>query len=154
METQHEYPPGGTIIRQGDEGSGFFALESGSVEVYKDDILLSVLLYPGTIFGEMSDILGKPRTCTVKARTACVVTHFDKADMMEIIREKPEIALKIFKTMATRLERTTQKLADVSKESTVWSVEKQSRPPMRSGATRAPIGVPRGTRPPVPAGKQ
>ena len=118
---------GATIIRQGDEGSGFYVLEKGSVEVYKDDLLLNILMFPGTIFGEMGDILGKPRTCTVKARTATTVTRYEGKDMERIIREEPEIAIKIFKTLASRLERTTQKLADVSRVSTVWSVEHKAK---------------------------
>ncbi len=123
MENKEEFRPGATIIKQGQEGSGFYVLEKGSVEVYKDEVLLNVLMFPGTIFGEMGDILGKPRTCTVKARTPCVLTKYDGSAMEEIIRERPEIAMKIFQTLAARLERTTQKLADVSRESTVWSVD-------------------------------
>jgi len=122
-----EFRVGATIIRQGDEGSGFYVLEKGSVEVYKDDLLLNILMFPGTIFGEMGDILGKPRTCTVKARTATTVTRYEGKDMERIIREEPEIAIKIFKTLASRLERTTQKLADVSRVSTVWSVEHKAK---------------------------
>ncbi|MFQ3223816.1 MAG: CRP-like cAMP-binding protein [Lentimonas sp.] len=80
--------------------------------------MLNVLMYPGTIFGEMGDILGKPRTCTVKARTPTIVTKYDARDMENVIREHPEIAIKIFKTLASRLERTTQKLADVTRVST------------------------------------
>lgn len=80
--------------------------------------MLNVLMYPGTIFGEMGDILGKPRTCTVKAPTPTIVTKYDARDMENVIREHPEIAIKIFKTLASRLERTTQKLADVTRVST------------------------------------
>lgn len=127
MNDTQEFRVGATIIRQGDEGSGFYVLEKGSVEVYKDDLLLNILMFPGTIFGEMGDILGKPRTCTVKARTATTVSKYDGSDMERIIREQPEIAIKIFKTLASRLERTTQKLADVSRVSTVWSVEHKTK---------------------------
>lgn len=128
MNEHIEYPVGATIIEQGQEGSGFYVLEKGSVEVIKDDLLLNILMFPGTIFGEMGDILGKPRTCTVRARTATSVTKYDGSDMERLIREEPAIAFKIFKTLASRLERTTQKLADISRESTVWSVEHKSPP--------------------------
>lgn len=123
MKKTEKYAPGVSIIKQDTESTGFYVLEKGAVEVYKDDIMLNVLMYPGTIFGEMGDILGKPRTCTVKARTTTTVTKYDTGDMKNVIREHPEIAIKIFKTLANRLERTTQKLADVTRVSTVWSVE-------------------------------
>lgn len=123
VRTTEEYRPNATIITQGTESSGFYVLEKGTVEVHKDNIMLNVLIYPGTIFGEMGDILGKPRSCTVIARTPTIVTKYDVSDMEDVIREHPEIALKIFKTLASRLERTTQKLADVTRVDTVWSVE-------------------------------
>ena len=43
--------------------------------------------------------------------------------MEEIIREHPDIALRIFKTLANRLERTTQKLADLSQAALLHSEE-------------------------------
>lgn len=116
---------GAVIIQQGETGQGFYILKSGSVEVYKDKLLLSVFVFPGTIFGEMGDILKKPRTCTVIARTDCKLVHYDESSIETLITKHPEIALKIIKTLASRLERTTQKLADQFKESPVWSVEPQ-----------------------------
>ena len=127
MQSKEEFRPGATIIKQGYQGSGFYVLEKGAVEVYKDDIMLNVLMFPGTIFGEMGDILGKPRSCTVKARTPTTLTKYDAGDIEHVIREHPDIAIKIFKTLASRLERTTQKLADVSSVSTVWSVERDKQ---------------------------
>jgi CRP/FNR family transcriptional regulator len=127
VQETEEYRPGASIIKQGAASTGFYVLEKGAVEVYKDDILLNVLMYPGTIFGEMGDILDKPRTCTVKARTVTTVTKYDASDMKRLISEHPEIAIKIFKTLASRLERTTQKLADVTRVSTVWAVENKNQ---------------------------
>ena len=127
MHIQEEHRPGATIIKQDDIGSGFYILEKGAVEVYKDDILLNILMYPGTIFGEMGDILGKPRSCTVKARTRTTVTKYETGNIETHISEHPDIAIKILKTLANRLERTTQKLADVSRVSTVWSVERDKQ---------------------------
>ena len=68
MQKREEFCPGATIIKQGEEGAGFYILEKGTVEVYKDDLKLNVLMFPGTIFGEMGSISNKPRTCTIKAR--------------------------------------------------------------------------------------
>lgn len=123
VHNTEEFRPGSIIIKQGDTGTGFYVLEKGAVEVYKDDVMLNVLMYPGTIFGEMGDILGKPRSCTVKARSGTVVSKYNADDMENVIRDHPDIAIKIFRTLASRLERTTQKLADVSRISTVWAVK-------------------------------
>ncbi len=123
MQKEMDVSAGKNVIQQDEVGQGFFILKSGSLEVLKDDVLLSVLMFPGTIFGEMGDILGKPRTCTVRAKTDTKVLHVSDGDLESLIRESPEIALKIIKTLATRLDRTTQKLASATKESTIWSVK-------------------------------
>jgi CRP-like cAMP-binding protein len=118
-----EFTHGATIIRQGDAGGFFYILLGGAVEVYKDDGLLATLMFPGTIFGEMADILGKPRTCTVKAKGTAKLTKIKSLPIEQLMAEQPEVVVKILKTLATRLERTTQKLSDHSKESPMWSIE-------------------------------
>jgi CRP-like cAMP-binding protein len=48
--------------------------------------------------------------------------------MEQLMREQPDIVVKILKTLATRLERTTQKLSDNNKESPMWSVDGGKKP--------------------------
>lgn len=114
---------GQTILEQGEEGSGFFILKKGTLEVIKDDILLAVLMYPGTIFGEMGDILGRARTCTVRAKTACKIQHIEYDTLQELVEQRPEVAVKIIKTLANRLDRTTQKLIDTARENPLWQAK-------------------------------
>ncbi|WP_269524377.1 Crp/Fnr family transcriptional regulator [Coraliomargarita parva] len=114
MQEQLEFRPGATILKQGDESNGLYVLQKGALEVYKDQIMLNVLMYPGTVFGEIGEILGKPRTCTVKARTKSVVTRYQAENLSDFLKEHPEIGEKIMQTLANRLEITTQKLADLS----------------------------------------
>lgn len=123
MEQEIEVRAGQTIIEQGEHGSGFFILKSGTLEVYKDDILLAVLMYPGTIFGEMGDILGRERTCTVKAKNAAKIAHHNFSTLEELVQDEPEISAKIIKTLASRLDRTTQKLIDTARENPLWSTK-------------------------------
>ncbi|MFO8027396.1 MAG: cyclic nucleotide-binding domain-containing protein [Opitutales bacterium] len=112
MTKTEEYRVGMPIIRQGDRGRAFYLLEKGAVEVVKDGVILNVLMYPGTIFGEVSAILGKPRTSTVKARTQTRVTKYEDIDLQDFVKEHPDIAVKMLETLAGRLEHTTQKLTD------------------------------------------
>ena len=121
MQTIEEYRFGETILKQGSKSKGFYVREKGAVEVYKNDIMLNVLIYPGTVFGEIGDILGNPRTCTVKARAETRVVKYDCPDLEAFVVEHPKIAVKIMQTLASRLERTTQKLADLSNTSSFWT---------------------------------
>ena len=117
-----EFPHGATIIRQGDAAGHFYILLNGAVEVYKDETLINTLMFPGTIFGEMADLIGKPRTCTIKAKGAVKLAKVKSLPIEQLMVEQPDVVVKILKTLATRLERTTQKLSDNSKESPMWTV--------------------------------
>ena len=123
IEQLIEVAPGQTIIEQGEYGSGFFILKSGTLEVFKDDVLLAVLMYPGTIFGEMGDILGRARTCTIKAKTQATITHVETESLEHLVQARPEIATKIIRTLASRLDRTTQKLIDTARENPLWQTK-------------------------------
>ena len=77
---------------------------------------------PGTIFGEMGDILGQPRTYTVRVKTSAEIIHIPEGDMEGLLKETVDLAVKIFKMLAPRFERRTQKLVDPGQESNIWSV--------------------------------
>lgn len=101
-----------TIIREGTSGRAFYVLEKGAVEVIKDGVVLNTLMYPGTIFGEVSAILAEPRSATVKARTQTTVTKYESIDLPGLVQEYPDMAAKIMVTLAKRVKYTTQKLTD------------------------------------------
>src|SRR5580698_1406840 len=92
-----DFPHGATVLKQGDPGGFFYILLSGGVEVYRDGALLNTLMFPGTIFGEMADILDKPRTCTVKVKGAARLAKIKSQPMDALMREQPEIVAKIIK---------------------------------------------------------
>jgi len=123
-----EFTHAATIIRQGDAAGFFYILLNGAVEVYKDDVLLTTLMFPGTIFGEMADLLGKPRTCTIKAKGKARLAKIQSLPIEQLMREQPDVVVKILKTLATRLERTTQKLSDNTKDSPMWTVDGGKKP--------------------------
>lgn len=112
VPSTEEHRTGAIIIRQGDNERDFYVLEKGAVEVVKDGVVLNILMFPGTIFGEVSAILGKPRTSSVKARMPTTVTKYEAPDLQALVREHPDIAVKMLETLASRLEHTTQKLTD------------------------------------------
>lgn len=109
MEKLRFYAPGETVIREGEQGDGFYILKEGTLEVLKDRIIVATITEPGTIFGEMSDILNEPRTCTVVAKSGSRIVHIPKG-IDVIIAEYPSVAKKLIVTLAKRLEDTTKTL--------------------------------------------
>ena len=65
-----EATAGSTIIKEGDEGDGFFFMERGTVDVYEGDVH-KVTLYSGVTFGEIALLYGCPRSATIRARYFC-----------------------------------------------------------------------------------
>ncbi|KAK4694100.1 cAMP-dependent protein kinase regulator, partial [Lecanoromycetidae sp. Uapishka_2] len=64
-----KFPPGATIIQEGDPGEAFFILESGEAEVFKRESGDSVLKKygKGDYFGELALLDDKPRAASVVA---------------------------------------------------------------------------------------
>ena len=77
------YQPGDVIIKQGDPPSNFYVIEKGEVEVVRckpDDPAgeVTVVLGPGSFFGEKALLNDEPRVATVRARTAVEVLVLGK----------------------------------------------------------------------------
>ena len=112
MQQTKAYEPGDTILSQGDSSQGFCILKSGTLEVVKGGKAITELAVPGTIFGEMSDILGEPRVSDVRAKDEALVIHVEKS-IDELVVQDPGIAKKLIFTLARRLEQTTAMLENL-----------------------------------------
>lgn len=103
------FRPGEVIIREGERGKGYYILESGTISLSKQGVKISELAGSGTIFGEMSDILDEPRTCTATAESSVQVSYYPYS-LDEIIRQHPDIAKQLVIALAERISTTTDAL--------------------------------------------
>ncbi len=103
------FKTGDVIIREGERGKGYYILESGTIALSKQGVKISELAGNGTIFGEMSDILDEPRTCTATAETPVQVSYYPYS-LDEIIRNHPQIAKQLVMALAERIATTTDAL--------------------------------------------
>src|SRR5690348_2543342 len=62
--------PGEVLIAQGDNGGDLFVLESGELLVERDGVKIATITASGALVGEMSVILSRPSSATVRAGTA------------------------------------------------------------------------------------
>ncbi|XP_065580007.1 cAMP-dependent protein kinase type I regulatory subunit-like isoform X3 [Artemia franciscana] len=76
--------PGEKIIQQGDEGDNFYVIDSGEVEVFVNEQLVTTIGEFGS-FGELALIYGTPRAATVKARTATKLWGLDRDSYRRIL---------------------------------------------------------------------
>ncbi len=68
---------GDTIIKQGDEGTRFFVLEEGAVEVEVNGAVVSVFQAPAS-FGELALLHSAPRAATIRATAPCTLWGVDR----------------------------------------------------------------------------
>ena len=104
-------PPGAVLIEEGAEPGRMLVLQSGTVTVERDGVPIARIDSPGAVLGEMSVVLEKPATATLRAGSQVEVRVVD--DPVSFLMDQPGAALAVLRTTATRLDGMTQYLADV-----------------------------------------
>ena len=103
VATEFEAPAGHVLTQPGQEGSGMFFLEEGSVSVQlPSGVALS--LGPGEFFGELA-ILGPgvTRTARIQAVTPVRCLAISRPDFARVLDERPEIAVAMLPVLAQRI---------------------------------------------------
>lgn len=103
-----EFAAGGTIVEEGKSGAEMFIIEDGEVEILRTyagtEKVLSTL-GPGDFFGEMSVLENRPRSATARARSACRLLPIDASTLDALLREHPEIAVRMLRKLSGRVRR-------------------------------------------------
>ena len=114
-----EYRPFEIVFSEGETGNDMYFVVGGSVEVIrtadqpagKDAV---VLARPdvGDFFGEMSMLLGEPRSATVRAgEVGARVVRFSPGNFDLIVKLQPQVAVQMLRTLAQRLRATSLRIA-------------------------------------------
>jgi len=104
-------PAGDVLLHEGSPPGRMYVLASGSVQIERDGVAFARITAPGAVFGEMSFVLDKPVTATVRATTDVQVHVVD--DPGAFLSDNPGAALAVLRTTAARLDGLTQYLVDV-----------------------------------------
>jgi CRP/FNR family transcriptional regulator, cyclic AMP receptor protein len=103
---------GANIFAKGNPGSSLFAIVAGTVKISvptadgKDAVFN--LLGKGDIFGEVALLDGHPRTADATAITDCDLYVIERRDFLPVMREEPDIALRLIEILCSRLRQTTE----------------------------------------------
>lgn len=107
-------PSGGVVITEGTHPGRMLVLASGAVVVEHDGVAFARIDVPGAVFGEMSAVLDRPATATVRAVEDVTVHVVD--DPIAFLTDQPGAALTVLQTTASRLDGLTQYLVDVKRQ--------------------------------------
>ena len=100
---------GQNLITQGEEGSRFYILKKGLIDVYVNDNYLRTM-NQNEYLGERSLFFKEPRTATCKAKGDCELFYLEKEDFDNVI----ESNLKEYLKERLYLQDNTVKLSDLS----------------------------------------
>lgn len=101
--------PGSYLFHENDQGSCFYILKSGRLEVIKNQQVLTEINDEGTVFGEMSFFNNGIRTSGIRAKTGTTVLRVD-ASLDRVIEKYPQVTKKIIAQLSSRIKQMDEKL--------------------------------------------
>lgn len=102
--------PRETLLTAGAEADSFFLILSGTVDVLNVDGARAGQLGPSDVIGEMSMLLGVPRTASVVAEGPTIVLRFDASVFDAMFERIPGFGMAIGRALARRLEAVTKQI--------------------------------------------
>jgi CRP-like cAMP-binding protein len=143
-------PAGHVLVEEGTVPGDMFLLVTGEVEIEHDGVAFARVDSPGAVFGEMSAVLDRPATATVRAVGEVTVRRIHHP--VTFLSEQSGAALEVLRTTASRLDGLTQYLVDVKRQFADTSdhlgmvdgildqLVHHQRPRPRTGSARDPEG--------------
>lgn len=100
---QKKLQVGEIICRENDPGDSFYIILSGSVDVFVESIDKQVAVREaGEFIGEMSLLMGTPRTATLRTLEATTLFVVDRGNLQSLLRRHQELADRISEELAQR----------------------------------------------------
>lgn len=104
-----EHAAGEYIFREGELGTEMYIIHEGQVEILNrvgEEEALLALLEKGDFFGEMSLLEELPRAASARALTATRLLQINGATFDQMLRDNPEIAVRMMRKLSRRLRET------------------------------------------------
>ena len=109
------FEAGEVVFKEGDEGSTCYIVRSGrarAIREHPDGRSITLAHFePGDIFGEMAMLDGERRSATVETTEGTEAIAILSADMHRLLREYPDISVKLIAALGQRLRDTNERLA-------------------------------------------
>lgn len=135
LTTRREFPPGATVIQEGEPGESMFLLCAGQVEVSKrllleisedaprEKVMTRLSAEVGVVLGEMAVIDKEVRSATVTALTPCCMLELSRSNFQEILQTHPVMGVKILYGLAKLLcQRLRQSGEEIIKLTTALAI--------------------------------
>lgn len=120
------------LIREGEEGTEFFLLETGVVDIYIQGRKISSLDAKNSqeFLGEVASLLGGKRTATIIAATDCSLLRIPQMKLDAILTSSPSLGLKLIRSLC-------RKLSLSAKQHATFQTQQQNL--LKSGSTEVSL---------------
>jgi CRP/FNR family transcriptional regulator len=109
------FDAGAVVFREGDESDTCYVVRSGrarAVREHQDGRSITLANFgPGDIFGELAMFDDERRSATVETLEETEAIAILGGDMRRLLREHPDIAVKLLQALGRRLRETNERLA-------------------------------------------
>lgn len=118
IASSRSFEKGETIYRAGDEGGTLFVLYTGRAKLFrlnasgKEQVLR--LVEPGEFIGELSLFSSLPLTDNAQALESTTMCVLQGQRLKELMAKYPSIAFKVLDELSRRLEKTENRIEDIS----------------------------------------
>ena len=117
------------LFREGEPGDTFYIILSGSVEVYVEKLNKQLtILQTGQFLGELSLMLGIPRTATVRALEETLLFAINNKGFEKLLQERPELAEVIVQELGKYQEELLERQQQLREMGLVDAVEDDKNP--------------------------
>ena len=106
--SRRSFPPGDTIVREGEPGSSAFILLSGACDVTVHGDVLGVVS-PGELFGDIACLEGGTRTATIRTTSTSDVLEIAGDALRAELRRSPALLDRFLRAMAHRVRNISRR---------------------------------------------
>jgi CRP/FNR family cyclic AMP-dependent transcriptional regulator len=108
---------GTVLFRKGDTGTKLYAVCAGAVRISatseQGNYAIFNLISPGDIFGEIAFLDQGPRTADAIVVESGEVMVIERRDFIQLLREYPDVSMRLIEILCTRLRRTSEQVEDI-----------------------------------------
>ncbi len=108
------FDSGEVVFREGDESNTCYVVRAGharAIREHTDGRSITLANFgPGDIFGELAMFDDERRSATVEAAESVEAIAILATDMRRLLREHPDIAVKLLQSLGRRLRETNERL--------------------------------------------
>jgi CRP/FNR family transcriptional regulator len=115
VSVPRRFGPDEMIFREGDSSNTFYVIKSGHARAIRENsdgrAITLARFGPGDMFGELAMFDDEKRSATVETLEATEVIAILGPDMRRLLREHPDISVKLLSGLGRRLRETNERLA-------------------------------------------